>query len=44
MYKCSECGLGVIIIGEEIIRACTHEDAPIIADMQAVANGKSKIE
>ena len=43
MYKCSECGLSVVINGEEKIKACNH-DAPIICEMDAVATGKSSLE
>lgn len=40
MYKCSECHLAVIIVSEtEIIRACEHVDASIIAEMSAQMEG-----
>jgi hypothetical protein len=47
MYKCSKCGLGVIIIPAtkeeetKIIRACPHEDASIVADMTATVSGQA---
>jgi len=49
MYKCSECGLGVIVIpateGTEakLIRACPHVEAGVIADMSATANGSASV-
>lgn len=43
MYKCSECGLAVIVTEEEKIKACNHE-APIICEMDAVAEGRSSIK
>ena len=49
MYKCSECGLGVIVIptAEEdktkIIRACSHTEAAIVADMTATASGSASV-
>ncbi len=43
MYSCSECGLAVIVHGEEKIKACFCE-APIIAAMEAHATGQSSIE
>ena len=39
-YKCSQCGLAVIVLeGEEPIKACTCE-ASIIAEMEAEATAK----
>ncbi len=39
-YKCSKCGLAVIVLeGEEPIKACTCE-AAIIAEMEAEATAK----
>jgi hypothetical protein len=44
MYKCSECGLSVIVTTEgEKIKACNHE-ASIICEMEATATGKSSLE
>ena len=49
MYKCSECGLGVIVIQAtenteaKIIRACPHTEASITADMIATANGSATV-
>lgn len=43
VYKCSNCGLAVIINGEEKIKACNC-NAPILADMEAHATGTSSIE
>jgi len=38
-YKCSECGLAVIVLeGEEPIKACKCE-APIVAEMEGNATG-----
>ena len=42
-YKCEKCNLAVIIIdGEKPIKACNCE-APIIAEMEAVAHGKGDL-
>jgi hypothetical protein len=43
-YICSECGMAVIVIGDQIIRACGHERAVVFASMSAVTTGKSKLE
>ena len=48
MYKCSKCGLAVIVTKDtnEIIRACKCEvdgkPAPIIGDMSSGMKGKAK--
>lgn len=41
MYKCSGCGLAVIVIGENKIKACKC-DAPIIAAMSVKLIGEGK--
>lgn len=38
-HKCSECGEVVLIEVEVITRTCDHTEAPIIAEMEAVAYG-----
>ena len=49
MYKCSECGLGVIVIPAtenteaKLIRACPHTEASVIADMTATASGMATV-
>ena len=40
-HRCAVCNRAVIILGGEIIRACLHDDAGVIAEMQAVAYGRS---
>lgn len=43
MYKCSECGLAVIVLpNEKPIKACKCE-APIIVEMEATATGKGGV-
>lgn len=41
MYKCSSCGLAVIVIGHNKIKACKCE-APIIAAMSVKLIGEGK--
>lgn len=41
-FKCSACGLGVIVLDGKIIRACIHEDAAVSADCTATVYGESK--
>lgn len=44
MYKCSKCGLAVIVIKDEKpIKACNC-NAPIISDMSAVTVGKGGLK
>ena len=42
MYKCSNCGVPVIVIAGKVIKPCQC-DAPIIADMSASAKGVSSV-
>lgn len=43
-YKCSKCGLAVVVIpNEKPIKACSC-NAPIIADMTAVASGSGGLK
>jgi uncharacterized Zn finger protein (UPF0148 family) len=41
-YHCSECGAPATVEDGEVIRTCEHE-APVIADIQAVASGESAV-
>lgn len=34
-YTCAKCGVGVVVVGELLIRACEH-DGPVHANMTAV--------
>jgi hypothetical protein len=43
-HRCAECGTAVIILEGEIIRACPHEEAAVIAEMEAVAYGVGSME
>lgn len=49
MYKCSECGLGVIVIPAtenteaKLIRACPHINSGVVADMTATASGAATV-
>lgn len=38
MYRCAECDLAVIVINDEIIKACQC-DAPVIAEMSGQMSG-----
>jgi len=42
-YTCAQCGLGVIIIGDKVIRGCGHEEAAINASCTATVYGESKV-
>jgi hypothetical protein len=42
-YKCSNCQLGVIVLDDEIIKACKC-DAPIVAEMSATAKGEGGVK
>lgn len=42
-YHCSECEAPATVEEGEVIRSCDHE-APIIADIQAVATGESSVK
>lgn len=39
VYKCSKCGKRVFIQDGNISRACSHEQAPITADLSAKTVG-----
>lgn len=43
MYKCSKCGLGVIVEGEKKIKACKCE-ASIIASMESTVTSKGGVK
>jgi hypothetical protein len=43
-FKCACCGMAVIVLDGEIIRACPHTDAAVTADCTATAYGESKLE
>lgn len=42
MYKCSKCGLGVIVIEGKTIKACKCE-APVIAEMNTKLKGVANV-
>ena len=44
MYTCSECKTPVIVIEGEVIRACPHSEAAVIADISATATGESNVD
>jgi hypothetical protein len=39
MYRCAECNLAVIVADGQIIRACPHPDAAVIAEASSVLKG-----
>jgi len=43
VYKCSKCGLAVIVTNTKVIKACNC-DAPIVAEASATAKGTSVIK
>ena len=42
MYKCSKCGVPVLVIAGKVIKPCKC-DAPIVAEMSASAKGISSV-
>ncbi len=34
-YTCTTCGLGVLVVGDQVIRGCFHLDAPVAGEMEA---------
>lgn len=42
-YKCAECGIAVIVLGEEIFRPCTHKDSGVTAECIAECYGDSDL-
>lgn len=42
-YRCSQCGLAVVVVGEEKIFACKC-NKPVIALAEAVARGKGGLQ
>ena len=43
MYRCKECNLAVIVADGTIIRACTHDDAGIVAELSATMHGSGGV-
>jgi hypothetical protein len=43
MYKCSECETPIIVIEGQVVRACPHQEAVVIADISATATGESDL-
>jgi len=43
-YLCSVCGQAVILIADEVIRACEHQEAGVVANMQAHAVGIGSLQ
>ena len=43
-HKCAECDQPVVIEDGEVRRSCDHEDAGIVAEMEAVAYGVGGME
>lgn len=44
MYQCAECKRAVIILNGEIIRACEHAEAGVLANLSAIVVGQSKLD
>lgn len=42
--KCAACGEPVTQVEETVSRSCEHTDAPVIAEMTAVAYGESHFD
>lgn len=40
-YKCAECGRGVLVSGDSVLRLCDHKDATIVAECSATCRGDS---
>lgn len=43
-FQCAECGAPVAAFSGVYVRECSHDTAPIVANMQAVAYGQSKVQ
>jgi len=43
-YICKECGMAVIVLDGNIIRACPHEGSTVVAKMSGTVTGESKLE
>lgn len=43
MYKCSECGVDVIVYDGIIHRPCEHKEAAVIAECSATATGECEV-
>lgn len=44
IYKCSECGEEVTVEDGVVKRTCEHEESVVIADLEAIAYGKSSLD
>lgn len=44
LYRCAECGLAVIVIGEHVIRGCKHEDATVVAQVTATVRAHGGLQ
>lgn len=44
MYTCAECKVAVIVHDNQVIRACEHKDAPVLASLSATCYGESETE
>lgn len=42
MYRCAQCGMAVIVLDGEIIRAC-HCNAAVVADATATMHGQGGV-
>ncbi|MFO0202734.1 MAG: hypothetical protein ACK528_06345 [Alphaproteobacteria bacterium] len=44
MYTCAECKVAVIVHDNQVIRACEHKNAPVLASLSATCYGESETE
>ena len=43
MYRCSNCNVPVVMVGEQVVRGCQcSENTPVAAEMAAHAKGMSQ--
>jgi hypothetical protein len=39
-YRCAECGEPATVVDGVVVRTCSHDHAPIVADLHATAYGE----
>lgn len=44
IYQCAVCKTAIIILDNQIIRACEHSDAPILATLTATLRGEGDVQ
>lgn len=42
-YRCAKCGVAVVRMEKEFIRACSHSDDGVVAELSAATKGISSL-